>query len=118
MDIAHVIFTLMVTLGPSGGESFEKKEENPMLGWRGASRYCAAEYKAGFALECAAIRRVRQTMGEYIDIYIYIWLYTYPDLVTYTPYDDPALHVRLDQSPVDRAVLPHSVRGPASHRRA
>jgi pyruvate,water dikinase len=46
-----------------GGRAFEPHEENPMLGWRGASRYYSDEYRAGFALECAAIRRVRETMG-------------------------------------------------------
>lgn len=46
-----------------GGKYFEPHEENPMLGWRGASRYYRKEYKAGFGLECAAIRRVRDTMG-------------------------------------------------------
>lgn len=46
-----------------GGEAFEPAEDNPMLGWRGASRYYHAEYRAGFALECAAIRRAREAMG-------------------------------------------------------
>ena len=46
-----------------GGRAFEPHEENPMLGWRGASRYYSDEYRAGFALECAALRRVRETMG-------------------------------------------------------
>jgi len=46
-----------------GGQAFEPHEENPMLGWRGASRYYSDDYKAGFALECQAIRRVRETMG-------------------------------------------------------
>ncbi|MHB8896632.1 MAG: phosphoenolpyruvate synthase [Candidatus Geothermincolia bacterium] len=46
-----------------GGLEFEPKEENPMLGFRGASRYYNDRYKAGFALECAAIRRVREVMG-------------------------------------------------------
>ncbi len=46
-----------------GGEAFEPKEENPMLGFRGASRYSHPAYAAGFALECAALRRVRDNMG-------------------------------------------------------
>jgi pyruvate,water dikinase len=46
-----------------GGQAFEPHEENPMLGWRGASRYYSDDYRDGFALECAAIRRVRETMG-------------------------------------------------------
>jgi len=46
-----------------GGELFEPHEENPMLGWRGASRYYHPNYKEGFMLELAAIRRVRETMG-------------------------------------------------------
>ncbi len=46
-----------------GGRQFEPDEENPMLGWRGASRYYSDEYRDGFALECRAIRRVREKMG-------------------------------------------------------
>lgn len=46
-----------------GGEPFEPAEENPMIGWRGASRYYSAGYRDGFALECQAIRRVRDEMG-------------------------------------------------------
>jgi pyruvate,water dikinase len=46
-----------------GGASFEPKEENPMLGFRGAARYAHPAYAAGFALECAALRRVRDDMG-------------------------------------------------------
>ena len=46
-----------------GGEGFEPKEENPMLGFRGAARYTHPAYAAGFALECAALRRVREDMG-------------------------------------------------------
>ena len=46
-----------------GGRQFEPKEENPMLGWRGASRYAGEGYREGFALECAAIRRVRKVIG-------------------------------------------------------
>jgi pyruvate,water dikinase len=46
-----------------GGAGFEPKEENPMLGFRGAARYAHPAYAAGFALECAALRRVRQDMG-------------------------------------------------------
>ncbi|MBO8188900.1 phosphoenolpyruvate synthase [Streptomyces spirodelae] len=46
-----------------GGSAFEPPEENPMLGWRGASRYYSEGYRAGFGLECRAIRRVRDSMG-------------------------------------------------------
>jgi pyruvate,water dikinase len=46
-----------------GGRWFEPKEENPMLGFRGASRYAHPAYAEGFALECAAMRRVREAMG-------------------------------------------------------
>jgi phosphoenolpyruvate synthase/pyruvate phosphate dikinase len=46
-----------------GGKGFEPKEENPMLGFRGAARYTHPAYEAGFALECAALRRVREDMG-------------------------------------------------------
>lgn len=46
-----------------GGEAFEPKEENPMLGFRGAARYSHPAYAEGFALECAALRRVREEMG-------------------------------------------------------
>jgi len=46
-----------------GGAAFEPKEANPMLGFRGASRYAHPAYADGFALECAALRRVREDMG-------------------------------------------------------
>jgi pyruvate,water dikinase len=46
-----------------GGSEFEAKEENPMLGLRGASRYYNERYKEGFLLECKAMRRVREDMG-------------------------------------------------------
>jgi pyruvate,water dikinase len=46
-----------------GGSEFEPKEENPMLGFRGASRYYDSRYTDGFALECAALLRVRKEMG-------------------------------------------------------
>jgi pyruvate,water dikinase len=46
-----------------GGQDFEPIEENPMLGFRGASRYYHELYKEGFRLECAAIRKVRDDMG-------------------------------------------------------
>ena len=46
-----------------GGADFEPKEENPMIGFRGASRYTHPAYAAGFALECAALKRVRDQMG-------------------------------------------------------
>jgi pyruvate,water dikinase len=46
-----------------GGAEFEPKEENPMIGFRGASRYYSPRYREGFALECRAIRRLRRDMG-------------------------------------------------------
>ncbi|MGE5696504.1 MAG: phosphoenolpyruvate synthase [Candidatus Sericytochromatia bacterium] len=46
-----------------GGAAFEPEESNPMIGFRGASRYAHPEYAEGFALECAAMRRVREEMG-------------------------------------------------------
>lgn len=46
-----------------GGHYFEPEEENPMIGWRGASRYYSPGYKPAFGLECLAIRKVRETMG-------------------------------------------------------
>ena len=46
-----------------GGAEFEPAEENPMLGLRGASRYYSDRYRDGFALECRAIRRVREEIG-------------------------------------------------------
>ncbi|MGE0060298.1 MAG: phosphoenolpyruvate synthase, partial [Dehalococcoidia bacterium] len=46
-----------------GGRQFEPVEENPMLGFRGASRYYNPRYRDGFRLECRAIRRVREEMG-------------------------------------------------------
>jgi len=48
-----------------GGTYFEPIEENPMLGFRGASRYYDRHYKEAFALECAAIKKVREVMGLY-----------------------------------------------------
>ncbi len=49
--------------GLLGGATFESAESNPMLGFRGASRYYHERYREGFALECAAVRRVREEMG-------------------------------------------------------
>lgn len=49
--------------GLIGGAEFEPKEENPMIGFRGASRYYSDRYREGFALECRAIRRLREEMG-------------------------------------------------------
>ncbi len=46
-----------------GGAAFEPAEENPMLGFRGAARYAHPRYADGFALECEALRRVRQDLG-------------------------------------------------------
>ena len=46
-----------------GGEAYEPREENPMIGFRGASRYYDPRYRDAFALECLAMRRVRESMG-------------------------------------------------------
>jgi pyruvate,water dikinase len=46
-----------------GGKAFEPVESNPMIGFRGASRYAHPAYQEGFALECAAMKRVREAMG-------------------------------------------------------
>ncbi len=46
-----------------GGREFEPDEENPMVGFRGASRYYSEEYKEGFRLECEAMKKVRKEMG-------------------------------------------------------
>ncbi|NGP86810.1 phosphoenolpyruvate synthase [Fodinibius halophilus] len=46
-----------------GGSYFEPEEENPMIGWRGASRYYSDKYKVAFGLECQAIKRVREVYG-------------------------------------------------------
>jgi pyruvate,water dikinase len=46
-----------------GGQYFEPKEENPMIGFRGASRYYDDKYREGFALECRAMKKVRDEMG-------------------------------------------------------
>lgn len=49
--------------GLKGGEEVEPIENNPMIGWRGVSRYISPDYQEGFRLECKAIRRVREEMG-------------------------------------------------------
>ncbi|HVX81073.1 MAG TPA: phosphoenolpyruvate synthase [Devosiaceae bacterium] len=49
--------------GLLGGAEFEPREENPMIGFRGASRYYSPRYREGFALECKAIARLRGTLG-------------------------------------------------------
>ncbi len=46
-----------------GGREFEPQEDNPMLGFRGASRYYSPRYREGFGLECEALKRVREEMG-------------------------------------------------------
>ena len=46
-----------------GGKYFEPHEENPMIGWRGASRYYSDKYREAFGLECKAIKKVREEMG-------------------------------------------------------
>ncbi len=49
--------------GLKGGEEVEPIENNPMIGWRGVSRYISPEYEEGFRLECNAIRKVREEYG-------------------------------------------------------
>ncbi|HPD99074.1 MAG TPA: phosphoenolpyruvate synthase, partial [Candidatus Saccharibacteria bacterium] len=46
-----------------GGTQFEPQENNPMIGWRGASRYYSEQYRAAFELECQALKKVRDEMG-------------------------------------------------------
>ena len=46
-----------------GGKLFEPDEENPMIGWRGASRYYSPNYKEAFGLECRAMKKIREEMG-------------------------------------------------------
>ncbi|MBM3200254.1 phosphoenolpyruvate synthase [Candidatus Woesearchaeota archaeon] len=46
-----------------GGKLYEPQEENPMIGWRGASRYYSPNYREGFALECKALKKAREEMG-------------------------------------------------------
>ncbi|MFA6322700.1 MAG: phosphoenolpyruvate synthase [Candidatus Buchananbacteria bacterium] len=46
-----------------GGKQFEPKEENPMIGWRGASRYYSPAYKEAFKLECKALKKAREKIG-------------------------------------------------------
>ncbi|KAF2274259.1 phosphoenolpyruvate synthase [Westerdykella ornata] len=46
-----------------GGAQYEPQEENPMIGWRGASRYYSPGYKDGFSLECKAIKKLREELG-------------------------------------------------------
>ncbi|HEU4914277.1 MAG TPA: phosphoenolpyruvate synthase [Candidatus Saccharimonadales bacterium] len=46
-----------------GGKQFEPEEHNPMIGWRGASRYYSDEYREAFELECKALKKVRDEMG-------------------------------------------------------
>ena len=46
-----------------GGDRYEPVEENPMIGWRGASRYYHSDFRAAFALECAALKKARTEMG-------------------------------------------------------
>lgn len=49
--------------GLIAGSQFEPKEENPMIGWRGASRYYSDDYREGFELECRALKKVRESIG-------------------------------------------------------
>lgn len=47
-----------------GGQELEPEESNPMIGWRGASRYISPDYEEGFRLECRAVRKVREELGN------------------------------------------------------
>ncbi|HMB98507.1 MAG TPA: putative PEP-binding protein, partial [Balneolaceae bacterium] len=49
--------------GLIGGSYFEPAEENPMIGWRGSSRYYSDDYRDGFELECKALKKVREVIG-------------------------------------------------------
>ena len=49
--------------GLKGGDEVEPIEANPMIGWRGVSRYISPEYEEGFRLECRAMRKVREEFG-------------------------------------------------------
>ncbi len=54
-----------------GGAAFEPHEENPMIGWRGASRYADPRFREAFGLECRAVRRVREAMGlDNVDVMV------------------------------------------------
>ncbi len=53
-----------------GGKQFEPSEENPMIGWRGASRYYHEKYREGFALECKAFKKVRNDMGLTVNFHV------------------------------------------------
>lgn len=46
-----------------GGRQFEPEEENPMMGFRGAARYCSESFREAFAMECAALKRAREDIG-------------------------------------------------------
>jgi pyruvate, water dikinase len=62
-----------------GGTEFEPREENPMLGFRGASRYYSPEYREGFALECRAIRRLRGAHMGFTNVVVMIPFCRSPD---------------------------------------
>lgn len=74
MTVASAIYPKQLTVrmsdfrtnefrGLKGGEEVEPIEQNPMIGWRGVSRYISKEYEEGFRLECRAIRNVREEHG-------------------------------------------------------
>lgn len=73
-EVASAIYPKQVTVrmsdfrtnefrGLKGGDEVEPHEENPMIGWRGVSRYISPEYEEGFRLECRAMRKVREEFG-------------------------------------------------------
>lgn len=73
-EVASAIYPKQVTVrmsdfrtnefrGLKGGDEVEPHEENPMIGWRGVSRYISPEYEEGFRLECRAMRKVREEYG-------------------------------------------------------
>ncbi|WBW49673.1 phosphoenolpyruvate synthase [Peptoniphilus equinus] len=68
--------------GLKGGDEVEPIEANPMIGWRGVSRYISPEYEAGFRLECKAMRRVREEFGLTNVIAMLPFVRTTDELVT------------------------------------
>jgi pyruvate,water dikinase len=64
-----------------GGNHFEPHEENPMIGWRGASRYYSDQYKEAFGLECKSIRIVREEMGLNNVVVMIPFCRTVPELI-------------------------------------
>ena len=68
--------------GLKGGDEVEPIEQNPMIGWRGVSRYISPEYEEGFRLECKAIKRVREEYGLHNVIVMLPFVRTPEELIT------------------------------------